>query len=88
MMPEMFSNRQAGRQKGWSGSADSRAVCCASLYRLERIVGISVEVNSYMIAYYANYRCIPTAFTVNAYRARYFLLTDSRKEPARPECTG
>jgi hypothetical protein len=58
------------QQAGWKESADSRAVCCASLYRLERIVSISVEINSYMIGYYANYRCIPTAFTVNASQER------------------
>jgi hypothetical protein len=84
MIPEINSSRLAGCK----GSADNRAVCCASLYRLERIVRISVEINSYMIAYYANYRCIPTAFTVNASQARYFLLAESRKEPARPKCTG
>ena len=49
-MPEINSSRLAGWQAGWKESADSRAVCCASLYRLERIVRISVEINSYMIA--------------------------------------
>jgi hypothetical protein len=87
-MPEIDNSRAAG----WLGRVcrfvDSRAVCCASLYRLERIVYISVGINSYMMAYYANYRCIPTAFTINASQARYFLLTASRKEPARPKCTG